>query len=104
MTLKNCTSKTSKNLSSSSSSSSCSCSCSSSTGSHIIGGAAAAIALVFAIVAEGQMVMLKYPYPRDIQEPDIYEPIRIHGQYSRTVVSCAQPHLAVSQPPCSLCH
>jgi len=42
------------------------------------------------------MVMLKYPYPRDIEEPNIYEPVRIHGQYSRhAVVSSPQPHLAV---------
>ena len=46
--------------------------------------------------------MLKFPYPRDIQEPDIYEPIRIHGQYSKDVVPCAQPHLAVSEPLGSL--
>lgn len=44
----------------------------------------------------GQMVMLKNPYPRDIQEPGIYERVRIHGQYSRVANSAARPHLAVA--------
>ena len=49
-----------------------------------------------AVVVAGQMVMLKNPYPRDIQEPDIYERVRIHGQYSKDATSSSRPHLAVS--------
>ena len=39
---------------------------------------------------------LMFPYPRDIEEPNIYERVLIHGQYSgHAVVSSPQPHLAV---------
>ena len=55
-----------------------------------------AVSEYVAVVVAGQMVMLKNPYPRDIQEPDIYERVRIHGQYSKDATSSSRPHLAVS--------
>ena len=51
--------------------------------------------VVVVVVVAGQMVPLLHPYPRDIQEPGLYECVRIHGQYSRHQ-SSTLPHLAVS--------
>ena len=28
--------------------------------------------------------MLKYPYPRDVEEPDEYETVRVHAEWGKT--------------------
>ena len=56
----------------------CQCDCAV-TGAHVV----------------GRMVTLKYPYPRDVDEPDMYVEVRVHGQCSKDVISSPHCHLAV---------
>ena len=30
------------------------------------------------------MTLLKYPYPRDVEEPDEYETVRVHAEWGKT--------------------
>ena len=46
----------------------------------------------------GVLTLLKYPYPRDVEEPDQYDSIRVHAEWGKSRDSSVrnQGNLAVS--------
>jgi hypothetical protein len=42
------------------------------------------------------MAWLRYPYPKDVEEPPVYEHVRIHAQYGSVIGQRGDLHLAVS--------
>ena len=49
----------------------------------------------------GVLTRLKYPYPRDVEEPNMYETVRIHAEIGRTFSVQQSPNFSVSVELCS---
>ena len=47
----------------------------------------------------GVLTILKYPYPREVQEPDVYDTIRVHTE-GDTPEKNENPTFAVSSSYC----
>ena len=47
------------------------------------------------IFFEGVLTRLKYPYPRDVEEPNMYETVRIHAEIGRTFSVQESPNFSV---------
>ncbi|KAL5018875.1 hypothetical protein ScPMuIL_004597 [Solemya velum] len=43
-----------------------------------------------------QVILLRFPYPRKVEEPNLYETIRIHAEFSTSDTSNAQPDFSVN--------
>lgn len=43
-----------------------------------------------------QVILLRFPYPRKVDEPNIYETIRIHAEFSTADAENGQPDFSVS--------
>ena len=46
--------------------------------------------------AAGVVVLLKYPYPREVSEPVQYDSIRVHAQMGQVIVDSDNLRLSVS--------
>jgi hypothetical protein len=46
----------------------------------------------------GVLTVLKFPYPRHVEEPGYYDHVKIHAEFGRTKTPNDSPHLAVSVP------
>ena len=47
------------------------------------------------LVFVGVLTRLKYPYPRDVEEPNMYETVRIHAEIGRTFSVQESPNFSV---------
>jgi len=44
----------------------------------------------------GILTVLKFPYPRHVEEPGHYDHVKIHAEFGRLKTQDDSPHLAVS--------
>lgn len=47
-------------------------------------------------IFSGQMTLLNYPYPRNIEEPNVYDTIRVHAEFSTATDTLRGPEFSVS--------
>lgn len=48
------------------------------------------------VFCSGVLVVLKNPYPRDIEEPGVYETVKVHGVFGSDKGPAGPAHAAVS--------
>lgn len=46
------------------------------------------------------MTLLNYPYPRNIEEPNVYDTIRVHAEFSTASENLKGPEFSVSTKLC----
>ena len=39
--------------------------------------------IIYVFIVVGVLTLLKYPYPRDITEPSLYEKVRVHAEWGK---------------------
>ena len=53
---------------------------------------------IFYFFFSGQMTLLNYPYPRNIEEPNVYDTIRVHAEFSTAADHVKGPEFSVCIP------